>query len=111
MAGQIQFHLDEHVDSAIAMGLHLRGIGVTTTVDAGLLGAEDIEHLQFARREGRVVFSQDDDFLKLHAAGLPHAGIAYCHPEARSIGQIIRGLVLIYECLTPDEMQHHVEFL
>jgi hypothetical protein len=111
MAAGIRFHLVEHVDPAIATGLHLRGIGVTTTIDAGLLGAEDIEHIEFALREGRVIFSQDDDFLRLHAAGIEHAGIAYCHPEARTIGQLIRGLVLIYECMTPDEMRGHVEFI
>jgi hypothetical protein len=37
----VRYHLDEHVDPAIAPGLKGRGIDVTTTSDAGLLGAAD----------------------------------------------------------------------
>jgi hypothetical protein len=44
----IKFHLDEHVHPAIAEGLRRRGIDVTTTIEAELLGAEDEKHLEFA---------------------------------------------------------------
>ena len=47
----VRFHLDEHVDEAIALGLRRRGIDVSTTVEAGLMAATDLEHVQFARRE------------------------------------------------------------
>lgn len=77
----VAFHLDEHVPAALAEAVRLRGIDVTTTSDAGLVGAEDRDHLAFAAAAGRVVITQDVDFLKLHAAGEPHAGIAYCHPR------------------------------
>ena len=33
----IRFHLDEHVDGAVAVGLRRRNIDVTTTAQAGLL--------------------------------------------------------------------------
>lgn len=33
-----------------------------------------------------------------------HPGIAYCSPNSRSIGEIIRCLILIYEVYTPEEM-------
>ena len=41
----IRFHLDEHVPNSVAHGLRLRGIEVSTTVDVGLQGAEDLEHI------------------------------------------------------------------
>ena len=41
------------------------------------LGATDEEHLTFALAEGRVIFTQDDDFLRLAAGGKVHAGIVY----------------------------------
>jgi hypothetical protein len=44
----IRFHLDENVSGAIATALDRRGVDVTTAVDAGLLGADDHEHLRFA---------------------------------------------------------------
>ena len=44
----IRLHLDENVDHAVAHGLRLRGIDVTTTTDANLVGAADEEQLSFA---------------------------------------------------------------
>ena len=39
MPRTIRFHLDEHCDPAIAAGLRLHGVDVTTTPEAHLLGA------------------------------------------------------------------------
>lgn len=111
MPGTIRFHLDENCDPRIATGLRRRGIDVTTSAEAGLLHATDEEQLAYARAEGRVVFTQDADFLRLDAAGEPHPGIAYCHPESRSIGEVIRRLALIHEIYEADEMRDRVEFL
>ncbi len=111
MAQTIRFHLDEHCPAALAEALRRRGIDVTTAVSAGLLQSSDEEHLSFAGAEGRVIFTQDEDFLALHASGVSHAGIAYCHQEARSLGDIIRGLVLIWEIYEPVEMANRVEWL
>ena len=58
----LRFHLDEHIDSAIADGLRRRGIDVTTTAEAGLRGAGDEAHVAFALSEGRVVVTNDADF-------------------------------------------------
>jgi predicted nuclease of predicted toxin-antitoxin system len=107
----MRFHLDEHVDPAIAHGLRLRGVDVTTTVDASLLGAPDESHLDFARREGRVVFTNDADFLRRASAGIEHHGVAYCARNSRSIGQIVRHLCLMHDCLEADEMHGKVEYL
>ena len=65
----IRFHLDEHISAGIAAGLRRRNIDVTTAADAGLIGATDVAHLEFAASWGRVVVTQDDDFLRLHAQG------------------------------------------
>src|SRR5689334_10312977 len=86
MPQTLRFHLDEHVASAIAAG-H-RGVDVTTAADAGLLGAEDDAHVAFALSQGRVVFTNDEDFLALHERGTEHAGIAYCHQQGRSTGRL-----------------------
>jgi len=111
MPKTIRFHLDEHGDPRIARGLRLRGIDVTTTVDAGLLHATDEEQLAYSTSEGRVLFTQDADFLRLDTAGLIHTGIAFCHAGSRSIGEIIRTMTLIWEIYEPEEMDCRVEFL
>lgn len=108
---EIRFHLDESVDPAVADGLRRRGADATTSQEIGLLGADDRSQLDFANGESRVIVTHDEDFLALVRAGAAHAGIAYCHPEARSIGQIIAALLLIRDCLSASEMRNHVEFL
>jgi hypothetical protein len=85
-------------------------VDVLTVVEAGTLGASDVEHVEHARTEGRVIFTQDADFLKMHAAGVAHSGIVYA-PQHASVTEIIRGLMLICQLLDADEMQGHVEFL
>jgi predicted nuclease of predicted toxin-antitoxin system len=111
VADRIKFHLDEHVDPNIARALRRYGINVTTTVDAGLRTGNDPAHLDFIRREGRVVVTHDADFLRYASQSRDHPGIACCHMGARSMGEIIRSLILIYEVLTSKEMAGHVEYL
>lgn len=111
MSRTIRFHLDEHCDPAIAAGLRLHGVDVTTTPEADLLGAEDEEHIAYCMTTGRVVFTQDQDFLRLHAASMEHRGIAFCHQQSRSIGQVIASLLLIWEIYEPDDMANRVEFI
>jgi uncharacterized protein with PIN domain len=107
---KIRFYADEHVPRAIIRGLRERGIDVLTVSDAGLLRASDEEHLQFANSQGCVLITQDSDFLRFHALGLPHAGMVYV-PHESSIGDTIRGLMLIYQVLEAEEMHSHVEYL
>ena len=107
----MRFHLDEHVSPAVADGLRRLGINVTTTRDADLTSAADERHLEFARKEGRVIFTNDSDFVSIASANFDHAGIAYCDRDTRSIGEIIRYLCLMNDCMEPDEMRGKVEFI
>ncbi len=111
MPRTIRFHLDENCTKAIAVGLRRHGIEVTTTPEAGLLGAIDVAHAAYSLSRGRIVFTPDRDFLRIHAAGVPHAGIAYCEKETRSIGEILTAPVLIWEIYEPAEMANRVEYI
>ena len=55
MANKIRFHLDEHINHAIAKGLRQRGIDVTTTVEVGLRTLSDEAQMAYIRREDRVL--------------------------------------------------------
>jgi uncharacterized protein with PIN domain len=111
MARTIRFHLDENCDPRIAAGLRLHGIDVTTSAEAGLLKAPDEEYLAYAVAQNRVVVTQDTDFLHIAAGGVECPGIAFYPNQGRSIGQIIRDLLLIWEVYEPNEMCNRVEFL
>jgi hypothetical protein len=106
----LRFHLDENVNAAVAVALAARGIDVTTANSAGLLEATDPEQLAFAQSDGRAIVTHDADFLRMHAAGVDHAGIAFV-PSDRGLGDLVRGLVLLSECLEPDDMRGHIEFV
>jgi hypothetical protein len=106
----IRFYTDEHVGHAVAAALGRRGVDAVTVVEAGMRTAEDLEHLAWARAEGRVLVTLDADFLRLHATGEEHAGIVY-GPQGTPLRRIISGLMLIHDVLTPEEMAGHVEFL
>jgi predicted nuclease of predicted toxin-antitoxin system len=106
----LRFHLDESVNLAIAEGLHLRGIDCTTTREVGLLGTSDAEQLAFATAQQRILVTTDEDFLAI-APRQHHAGIIYWHQERRSIGEVIRRLVRLWEQYTSDALHNQVMFL
>jgi len=110
MADRIRFHLDEHVDPAIANALRRAGIDVTTTNEAGLRTQDDQAHLRFARNEGRVIVTRDQDFLRLANEGVDHSGIVF-YTANQSIREIIEGLILVCEVMMPDELAGKTEYL
>ena len=110
MNDTIKFYTDENVPIAVANGLRRQGVDVLTTQEANMQGAPDTEHLTFAANEGRVIVTQDADFLRLHAAGWQYVGIVYAKQHA-PIGDILRGLLLLYQVLDPENMINKIEFL
>jgi hypothetical protein len=110
LVGEIRYYADEHVSKAVLRGLRQRGIDVLGALEAGLTGVPDQVHLAFAAREGRVLFTQDADFVRLAASNTNHAGLVYA-PQRTSIGEVIRGLVLIQQVIEAEEMVGHLEFL
>ncbi len=111
MPRTIKFHLDENCDPRIAAGLKLHGVDVTTSGEAGLLHAPDDKHWAFAGEQGRVIVTQDADFLRMASAVMETPGIAYYPSQARTIGQAIRHLLLIWEVYEPEEMRNRVEYI
>ena len=92
-------------------GLRQRGVEATTSTEVGLVGATDHEQLAFAARTGSVLVTHDRDFLRIIAAATDHAGIAYCPPEHRTIGQIVLRLVHLWRTTSAEEIRGQPEFL
>lgn len=111
MPQSIRLHLDESCRTVLADGLRLRGIDVTTSSDAGLLGAIDSVQLAHACREGRVLLTHDTDFLAIHKSGIAHAGIVYCHQSRHSLGEMIRRLLVLWSTREAPEMVDRLIYL
>lgn len=114
MAGRIRFHSDQHCPNSVAEGLRRLGIDVMTTRNAGLQDATDDEHLQFARREGRVLYTRDEDFVIHHSRLVEplHAGIIYAPMHQRlSVGEQVKGLQAIQQILDAEEMRGRLVYL
>jgi predicted nuclease of predicted toxin-antitoxin system len=111
MADAIRYHIDESADPDIAAALRRIGIDVTTTQEVGLRTSLDPMQWEYARREGRVIVTHDADFLRLAKADSDHPGVAYCHQQARTIGELIDMLILLQAVSTPDQMRGCVEYL
>jgi uncharacterized protein DUF5615 len=107
---QTKFYLDEHIPRAVADGLRRRGLDVLTVQEAKRAGSSDTAQLAFAFAQQRVLITMDSDFLILASRGVVHAGIAYASPT-RSVGELIRSVMLLYDILTAAEMMNQVEFL
>jgi Domain of unknown function (DUF5615) len=107
----VRFYLDENMQVVIAEQLQMRGIEVVTVRDLGALGDDDLNHLQRATAMGYVLCTYDDDYLRLAAKGIEHAGIVHGHPNKHSIGDWVKGLDFIHSMLTTEDMINRVEYI
>jgi Domain of unknown function (DUF5615) len=111
----LKLYMDVHVPAAITEGLARRHIDVLTSQDDGTREAEDAALLQRAMDLGRLLFSQDQDLLRIASrwqnAGRPFAGLAFTPQQGTSIGRCIEDLVLLAQCCTEDEVANQVIFL
>ena len=54
----IRIYVDEDaMDRDLVEGLRARGVDVLTALEAGMIERSDEEHLDFATREGRILYS------------------------------------------------------
>jgi len=77
----------------------------------GSLGDDDTVHLRRASAMGRVVCTEDDDFLKLTATGAEHAGIIKGRQNDHAIGDWVKYLRFIHSICAPGDMRNNVEHL
>jgi hypothetical protein len=111
----LSFYLDHHVPVAIAVGLRQRQIDVLTAHEDGRADWDDDRLLKRAFELGRVVFTQDRDFLVLAAdwqrQHRDFAGMVYGHQLRVTIGGAVHDLALIATLISLDDMRNRVEFL
>ena len=113
--GALRIYTNESVDVAVAQGLKRRGIDAWSVRDVGNLGLSDEAQLHYATKESAVIFTHDDDFLRLPhewtQQGHEHWGIIYVRQDKFSIGEYIRRLIDYALILEAEDMKNRVEFL
>ncbi|MBI3412425.1 MAG: DUF5615 family PIN-like protein [Planctomycetes bacterium] len=111
----LSFYMDVHVHSGITNGLRIRGVDVLTAQEDQADMMLDPQLLDRATALNRVLFSQDEDFLKeasKRQQGSEHfAGVVYCAQLALTVGQIVRDLEIIAKAGDLEYMADKVEFL
>ena len=111
MAAVIRLYLDENISPVVAEQLRRKGIEVFTLQDLDLLGDTDENHLARATAMGCVLCTQDDDYLRLAAQGIEHAGIVYSKMGRHEIGGWVKSLEIICMVYAADDMQNHIEYI
>ena len=86
----LAFYFDHHVPLAITIRLRERGIDILTAAEDGRADQIDERIFERAVDLGRVVFTQDHDFLILatrwQQVGLPFPGVGFGHQLRVTIG-------------------------
>jgi uncharacterized protein YwbE len=104
------------MDEDFVQALRSRNVDVLTVADVGMLHRSDEKQIDWARQNGRVIFSfNTKDFYRLHTTiieqGLSHAGIILAPQQRYGIGDLMRGVLKLINTKSSEEMQGQLEFL
>lgn len=111
----LALYMDHHVPYPVTRGLRTRGIDVLTAQEDGTQTAEDRNILQRATELGRLLFTQDEDFLAISAekqrTGERFTGVAFAPQNRVTIGDCVRDLEMIAKLIERDEAVNQVYYL
>jgi predicted nuclease of predicted toxin-antitoxin system len=109
---KVAFYMDVHVHSAITEGLRSQGVDVITAQEDDAAELDDPPLLDRSTELGRILFTQDQDFLREGAerqrSGAPFAGIIFAAQSSAMIGPYIRDLALIALASEAEEYSNRV---
>ena len=111
----IHFLMDVHIPAALTSTLRLRGVDVLTAQMDGSRELSDEELLSRALDLGRVLVTQDRDFLRIAAdcqeSGGLFAGVVFIHPMRATFSQTADDLEILATCFDLVEMKNRLEFV
>lgn len=86
--------LDEHLPRSLVARLQEYGVDADAVVDEGLTGRSDMDVLQAATAEGRMVFTLDRGFgdIRAYPPG-SHPGIVVLRSDDQSAAAVVAGFV------------------
>jgi uncharacterized protein with PIN domain len=114
---KIRLYLEEDsMSHALVRGLRARGVDVVTALDEGMIERDDEDHLEFAAKSNRVLYSFNvGDFYRLHGRYLSeykeHSGLILTRQQQFTVGEQLRRLLRLIAKVPAEEMKNRVEFL
>jgi hypothetical protein len=110
----VALYMDVHVHRAITDGLRARGVEVITAQEDGTAQWDDPDLLDRATDLHRVLFTNDQDLLRIVAErqqfGVPFAGVVYA-PQSSPIGRVLRGLEMCALACEPEDFTDGLTYL
>lgn len=111
----LRYYMDVHIPAAITSGLRRRNIDVLTSQHDQTREVDDEYLLARATALERLLFSQDQDLLRIathwQRVSRHFAGLVFAPQLATSIGQLIEDLELVAQCYTSEEVANRIIFL
>lgn len=103
-------YADENIPRVVVRELRNSRVDIVSAVELERRGASDVDHLRWAAADGRAVLTRDKDFLRLHANGVAHCGIAYAS-QKRTVGQMVTGVLRLLQTKDAAGMNGQLEYL
>ncbi len=107
----IKFYFDESVEVDVSLQLKASGLDCVSAHSLRVLGDTDINHLERASADQRVLCTYDQDFLRLSIQTTEHAGIIFAAKKKATIGDWVRKLRSIAALKMPEDLRGQVIFL
>ena len=109
-----KLHLNEHLSPRLAEQLRQYGFDVTSTLELGMVEADDDEQLAYAASNQRAIVTfNHKDFAARHARylaeGKEHWGIVLSTEE--SVDVMRRRLLRLLNALLADELKNQIRWL
>jgi hypothetical protein len=107
--------MDHQVRREVTEGLRLRGVDVVTAAEDGTNRLLDPALLDRAAVVGRILFTQDEDFLieaaRRQQEGESFVGVVYGHQQRVTIGQCVSDLEFLCLAGEPADFADKVVYL
>ena len=111
----VGIYTDVQISNAVIDGLRRRGVDVLTAVEDQRRRLSDSALLDRATELGRIVYTQDSDFVQEATKRLkrskPFSGVVHSSQLNSPIGKIIEDLELIAKTLDPEDLISRLEFI
>ena len=111
----LPIYMDVHIPIIVTESLRRKGIDVLTSQEDGTATMDDESLLDRATARGRLLFTQDQDFLRIASArqraGIHFVGVLFAHQQGASLGSIVEDIELIAMCGEPEEFSGRVTYL